>query len=44
VQELAATNFQFFKAYLLAALVYLALVSVIVLCARAIERRYLIPA
>jgi polar amino acid transport system permease protein len=43
VQELAATNFQFFKAYLLAALVYLALVSVIVLFARAIERRYLIP-
>ena len=36
IQELAATNFQFFKAYLLAALVYLALVSVIVLCARAI--------
>ena len=44
VQELAATNFQFFKAYFLAALVYLALVSVIVLCARAIERRYFIPA
>lgn len=44
VQELAATNFQFFKAYFLAALVYLALVSVIVLIARAIERRYLIPA
>jgi polar amino acid transport system permease protein len=44
VQELAATNFQFFKAYLMAALVYLALVSVIVLCARAIERRYFIPA
>jgi polar amino acid transport system permease protein len=44
LQELAATNFQFFKAYLLAALVYLALVSVIVLFARAIERRYFIPA
>jgi polar amino acid transport system permease protein len=44
IQELAATNFQFFKAYLAAALVYLALVSVIVLCARAIERRYFIPA
>ncbi len=43
VQELAATNFQFFKAYLAAALVYLALVSVIVLFARAIERRYFIP-
>ena len=44
VQELAATNFQFFKAYMLAALVYLALVSIIVLVARAIERRYVIPA
>ncbi|BDX21333.1 amino acid ABC transporter permease [Polynucleobacter sp. TUM22923] len=43
IQELAATNFQFFKAYLMAALVYLALVSVIVLLARAIERRYFIP-
>ena len=39
VQELAATNFQFFKAYMLAAVVYLALVSVIVLAARVIERR-----
>lgn len=44
IQELAATNFQFFKAYMLAALVYLALVSIIVLFARAIERRFLIPA
>ena len=44
VQELAATNFQFFKAYMLAALVYLAFVSIIVLVARAIERRYVIPA
>lgn len=43
MQELAATNFQFFKAYLLAALVYLALVSLIVLAARAVERRYAIP-
>ena len=43
VQELAATNFQFFKAYFLAGLVYLILVSVIVLFARAIERRYFIP-
>jgi polar amino acid transport system permease protein len=43
VQELAASNFQFFKAYFLAALVYLALVSIIVLFARALERRYLIP-
>lgn len=44
IQELAATNFQFFKAYMLAALVYLALVSVIVLIARAVEKRYVIPA
>ena len=44
VQELAATNFQFFKAYMLAALVYLALVSIIVFCARALEKRYAIPA
>jgi polar amino acid transport system permease protein len=44
VQELAATNFQFFKAYMLAALVYLALVSIIVLCARVLEKRYAIPA
>lgn len=42
VQELAATNFQFFKAYMLAALVYLALVSLIVLAARSLERRYAI--
>jgi len=43
VQELAATNFQFFKAYLFAALVYLALVSIIVLLARMVERRIRIP-
>jgi len=43
VQELAATNFQFFRAYLFAALVYLALVSVIVLVARHIEKKVLIP-
>lgn len=43
MQELASTNFQFFKAYLLTALVYLLLVSVIVLVARMIERRVLIP-
>lgn len=39
VQELAATNFQFFKAYLFAALVYLVVVSLIVLVARAIEKK-----
>ena len=43
MQELASTNFQFFKAYLLAALVYLLLVSVVVLLARSIEKRLLIP-
>ncbi|PHY05330.1 MAG: amino acid ABC transporter permease [Alcaligenaceae bacterium] len=43
VQELASTNFQFFKAYLFAAFIYLFLVSVIVLVARQIERRFLIP-
>ncbi len=43
VQELAATNFQFFRAYLFAALVYLALVSIIVLVARVIERKVVIP-
>jgi polar amino acid transport system permease protein len=43
MQELASTNFQFFKAYLLTALVYLLLVSEIVLVARRIERRVLIP-
>lgn len=39
VQELAATNFQFFKAYMFAALVYLALVSVVVLASRKLQRR-----
>ena len=43
VQELASANFQFFKAYLFAAVIYLCLVSVIVLVARQIERRFLIP-
>lgn len=43
VQELASTNFQFFKAYIFAAMVYLALVSVIVLVARRVERRVMIP-
>ncbi|MFA7243415.1 MAG: amino acid ABC transporter permease [Sulfuricellaceae bacterium] len=43
VQELAATNFQFFRAYLFAALVYLALVSMIVLAARVIEKKVVIP-
>ena len=43
IQELAATNFQFFKAYISAALVYLLLVSIIVLFARALEKRLVIP-
>ncbi len=43
IQELASTNFQFFKAYALAALVYLLLVSAIVLAARAVEKRVIIP-
>lgn len=43
VQELASTNFQFFKAYLFAAVVYLVLVSVIVLAARQLERRMWLP-
>ena len=43
IQELAATNFQFFKAYITAALVYLLLVTMIVLFARALEKRLVIP-
>jgi polar amino acid transport system permease protein len=43
MQQLASTNFQFFKAYLLTALVYLILVSVIVLVARSVEKRIIIP-
>ena len=43
IQELAATNFQFFKAYMLAAGVYLALVSAIVVAARWVERRLIMP-
>ena len=44
IQELAATNFQFFKAYLLAALVYLLLVAGLVGLARVAERRWALPA
>lgn len=44
MQELASTNFQFMKAYVVAAVVYLALVSLIVLAARWLERRVVIPA
>ncbi len=38
IQELASTNFQFFKAYFVAALVYLFLVSIIVFFARRVEK------
>jgi polar amino acid transport system permease protein len=39
MQELAARNFQYFKVYLLAGLVYLALVSLVLLAARQLQRR-----
>jgi len=39
VQELASSNFQFFKAYLFAAVVYLVLVSFVVLAARVLQKR-----
>lgn len=43
VQEIASTNFQFFKAYVTAGLVYLVLVSIIVLAARRLEKRLILP-
>ena len=43
IQEVASGNFQFFKAYAFAALIYLALVSVIVLAARVLERYLRLP-
>ncbi|OPY58058.1 MAG: Inner membrane amino-acid ABC transporter permease protein YecS [Syntrophorhabdaceae bacterium PtaU1.Bin034] len=43
VQELAATNFEFFRAYTMAGFVYLAMVSVIVLGARRLERHIILP-
>ncbi|MEA3299207.1 MAG: amino acid ABC transporter permease [Pseudomonadota bacterium] len=43
VQDFAVRNFQFFKAYLMAGLVYLALVSVIVVASRWLERRLILP-
>lgn len=43
MQELASTNFQFFKAYLLTGLLYLLAVTLVVLVARSIERRLQIP-
>jgi polar amino acid transport system permease protein len=43
VQEIASTNFEFFKAYVTAGLVYLALVSVIVVAARRLEEKIALP-
>jgi len=43
MQEVASTNFQFFKAYVTAGLVYLALISIIVLAARRLEKRIALP-
>lgn len=43
VQELAAQNFRFFQAYVMAGMVYLGLVSVIVLGARQLEARLVLP-
>ena len=39
VQELASSNFQFFKAYMFAAVVYLFMVSILVLASRVVQRR-----
>lgn len=39
VQELASSNFQFFKAYMFAAVVYLSMVSILVLASRVVQRR-----
>ena len=43
IQELASTNFQFFKAYMLAGLVYLAVVSIVVIFSMWLEKRLVIP-
>ena len=43
MQEIASTNFQFFKAYMTAGGVYLALVAIIVLAARRVEKRIALP-
>ena len=43
IQEVASTNFEFFKAYVTAGLVYLALVSVIVVMSRRLEKRIALP-
>ena len=43
IQELASTNFQFFKAYTLAGIVYLVMVSIVVLFSMWLEQRLAIP-
>lgn len=43
IQEVASTNFEFFRAYLFAGLVYLALVGLIVLAARRLEKGIALP-
>lgn len=43
MQDFAIRHFQFFKAYLVAGLVYLVLVSLVVLAARWLERRFVLP-
>lgn len=43
VQDFAVRNFQFFKAYLMAGVVYLVLVSVVVVASRWLERRWVLP-
>jgi polar amino acid transport system permease protein len=43
IQEIAAMNFEFFKAYVMAGLVYLIMVSVIVVASRRLEKRIVLP-
>lgn len=43
MQDLAVRSFRFLDAYLVAGLVYLILVSAVVLAARQVERRYILP-
>lgn len=43
MQDLAVRSFRFFEAYVVAGAVYLLLVSIVVLAARYLERRYVLP-
>jgi len=43
IQEITSTNFEFFKAYTTAGLVYLGLVFAIVIAGRGLERRVVLP-